>query len=125
MSEDAVLRIFYIDVGKKQLVLEVSSDVDENMYRKLIEDCQVQIVKEKWQHKQNSYIVYDVKPFGIERFVKHYYLKGSDTAIKFLMHVLDPRCLLEKCYRNEPANRKEEVKRKRKRKKNNETSDNS
>ena len=117
--EDTIMRLFYIQYqGKTMLALEFAGEVDESIYKRLLDDCQVKVVYEYQQSKLNDTVSYPMsyKPTDTSLFTKILIIEGDkqDGNIQFLMWELEKRCKLENDF-NLPACEKK-VARKRKRK---------
>ena len=114
-----IMRLFYTDYrGKPMLALEFSAEVDVEIYKKLLDDCQVKVIYEYQQSKINDSVSYPMsyQPQDASLFTKILILEGDrqDVKIQFLMWELEKRCKLENDF-NLPACEKK-VARKRKRK---------
>lgn len=118
---DNIMRLFYTDYrGKPMLALEFAGEVDEGIYKCLLDDCQVKVVYEYQQSKLNDSVSYPMsyKPTDTSLFTKILILEGDrqDGNIQFLMWELEKRCKLENDFNLPACEKKIAKKRKRKQK---------
>lgn len=118
---DNIMRLFYTNYrGKPMLALEFAGEVDEGIYKRLLDDCQVKVVYEYQQSKPNDSVSYPMsyKPTDTSLFTKILILEGDrqDGNIQFLMWELEKRCKLENDFNLPACEKKIAKKRKRKQK---------
>ena len=120
MENVETMRLFYFKGKVNQMALEISYTIDADVYRKLLEGCNIKVAKELIQSISQPEKIYDGKveadfPEDYNRlFILNYYKDSPE--IQFLIHELDKRCLLEKCFRDEDAEKKVKKRRKRRKK---------
>ncbi len=124
MDELPTLRLFYFKNKVNQMALEVSYTVDADLYRKLLDGCNIKVAKEIIQSISRPDLIYEGNviadfPEDYNRlFILNYYKNSPE--IQFLIHELDKRCQLEKCYMDEPYKKKRKRRKSKKETKDNE-----
>lgn len=72
----------------KHTIIEIDDYKDKNTILNMAMDMDVYLLKEEYQSKYNTYVVYDYEPFCVDSFIVRLYFDGTSFRTPFFIHIL-------------------------------------